>query len=73
MLNYTVALDGSSISVEGGNFTTNRAEGSGGFLYATDGANVTIKGGMVSNNVADRRAGAVSRHGVADPVRQASS
>ncbi|CAM9194141.1 unnamed protein product [Ectocarpus fasciculatus] len=49
----------SYISVEGGNFTTNRAVGSGGFLYATDGANVTIKGGAVSNNVADRRAGAV--------------
>ncbi|CAM9644386.1 unnamed protein product [Ectocarpus sp. 13 AM-2016] len=53
------AFAGSYISVEGGNFTTNRAVGSGGFLYATDGANVTIKGGAVSNNVADRRAGAV--------------
>ncbi|CAM9190499.1 unnamed protein product [Ectocarpus sp. 8 AP-2014] len=53
------AFAGSYISVEGGNFTANRAVGSGGFLYATDGANVTIKGGAVSNNVADRRAGAV--------------
>ncbi|CAN0013701.1 unnamed protein product [Ectocarpus sp. 6 AP-2014] len=53
------AFAGSYISVEGGNFTANRAVSSGGFLYATDGANVTIKGAAVSNNVADRRAGAV--------------
>lgn len=58
------ASETSETYVDGGNFTTNRAAGNGGFLYAAGGAVVTIMGGNVSNNVAERRAGAVSNHGM---------
>lgn len=58
-MKYADALNGSDVTVHGGEFTECQSTKNGGFAFASDGSVVTIKGGIVTNNVAARRGGAV--------------
>ncbi|CBJ30764.1 Polymorphic membrane protein [Ectocarpus siliculosus] len=53
------ALNGSDVTVHGGEFRECQSTRNGGFAFASDGSVVTIKGGTVTDNVAARRGGAV--------------